>query len=269
MREKRRKSKERRTSRIRRDDLKKGIYILPNLITTLSLFSGFFSIISSIAGKYEQAAWAIFVATFFDGIDGKVARLTKTESEFGVQYDSLSDLVSFGVAPAILLFMWALAPFARLGWLGSALYVICAALRLARFNVQITTVEKSVFNGLPSPGAAVMLASFVLFFGEMEFSLEDWRLIILIMVYFMGFLMVSNVKYSSFKELDVAKRRPFHILFLLILIAILIATRPEIMIFTIISFYVLSGPLHTLYHSLARRKGTEEDIEEKKIEGID
>ena len=268
MREKRRRLKKRKTSRIKREDLKKGIYILPNLITTLSLFSGFFSIISSVAGKYEQAAWAIFVALFFDGMDGRVARLTKTESEFGVQYDSLSDLVSFGVAPAVLIYVWALAPFARLGWLGSALYVICAALRLARFNIQITTVEKKVFNGLPSPGAAVMLAASVLFFGEMGLPLEDWRPAILVMIYFMGFLMVSNVKYSSFKELDVAKKRPFHILFLLILIAILIATRPEIMVFTIISFYVLSGPLYILYRALLRKKGTEE-LGEKKAEGID
>ena len=233
--------------RIKRDDLKKGIYILPNLITTMALFAGFFSIISSINERYEHAVWALIFAAVFDGLDGKVARFTKTESEFGVQYDSLSDLVSFGVAPAILIYQWALTPFARLGWLGAALYVVCAALRLARFNIQITTIEKSVFNGLPSPPSALMLATTVLFFNEMEIPLETYRPYILGLVYFLAFLMISNVKYSSFKELEVARRRPINILLLLILILILIAIKPEIMLFAIVSFFVLSGIVNLLF----------------------
>lgn len=252
--------------RIKRDDLKKGIYILPNLITTMALFAGFFSIISSINAKYEHAVWALIFAALFDGLDGKVARFTKTESEFGVQYDSLSDLVSFGVAPAILIYQWALTPFARLGWLGAALYVICAALRLARFNIQITTVEKSVFNGLPSPPAALMLATTVLFFKEMGLSLEEYRLYILILIYLVAFLMVSNVKYSSFKELEVAKRRPINILLLIILILILIAIKPEIMLFAIIAFFVLSGIVNLIFKSLVKRERKQvvkENLEEK------
>jgi len=241
--------------RIKRDDLRKGIYILPNLITTMALFAGFFSIISSINEKYEHAVWALIFAAVFDGLDGKVARFTKTESEFGVQYDSLSDLVSFGVAPAILIYQWALTPFARLGWLGAALYVICAALRLARFNIQITTIEKSVFNGLPSPPSALMLATTVLFFKEMEIPLENYRPYILALVYFLAFLMVSNVKYSSFKELEVARRRPINILLLLILILILIAIKPEIMLFAIVAFFVLSGIVNLLFRSLMKKRG--------------
>ena len=258
MKEKRRKMLGDAARRINRGDLKKGIYILPNLITTMSLFSGLFSVYFSISGKFLFAVWAIFVAILFDGIDGKVARLTKTESDFGVQYDSLSDLISFGVAPAILMYQWVLFPVGRLGWLSVSLYVICAALRLARFNIQITTVEKSVFNGLPSPGAALMLSATVLFFSEFEYPIDDWRPLILGMVYLMGFLMVSNIKYMSFKELGTAKPRPFHILILLILIAILIATRPEIMIFTMILFYVLSGPVYLLLRSIfGKREGKE------------
>lgn len=256
-----------RGRRIKRDDLRKGIYILPNLITSIALFAGFFSIISSIEGNFELAAWAILVAAVFDAIDGKVARLTGTESEFGVQYDSLSDLVSFGMAPAILMYQWALDPFVR-GWLGAALYVICVALRLARFNVQVTTVEKSVFNGMPSPPSALMLASLVVFFKEMNISIEDWRPFILIMIYFMGFLMVSNVKYSSFKEIDVAKRRPFHILFLIILIATLVATRPEIMLFALISMYTLSGPMSLLFKALMKGKG-KDDVGDKESDEIE
>ncbi|MBN1571662.1 MAG: CDP-diacylglycerol--serine O-phosphatidyltransferase [Deltaproteobacteria bacterium] len=241
--------------RIKRDDLKKGIYILPNLITTMSLFAGFFSIILSINGKFVQAVWALIFAAVFDGLDGKVARFTKTESEFGVQYDSLSDLVSFGVAPAILVYQWALTPFARLGWLGAALYVICAALRLARFNIQITTIEKSVFNGLPSPPSALMLATTVLFFRDTGLSLEEYRVYILVLVYLLAFLMVSNVKYSSFKELEVARRRPINILLLLILILILIAIKPEIMLFAIVAFFVMSGIVNLLFRLLTRKRG--------------
>jgi CDP-diacylglycerol--serine O-phosphatidyltransferase len=244
-------------TKIRKEDLKKGIYILPNLLTTGSLFMGFLSIIFSIHGRYEHAVWAIFAAALFDGLDGKVARLTHTESAFGVEYDSISDTVAFGVAPAVLMYQWALAPFERFGLLGAALYAICAALRLARFNVQVNTVEKSVFNGLPSPGGALMLAATILYFEDTGLSVEAWRPFLLVMVYCVGLLMVSNIKYSSFKELDVLKRKPFHILVLLILIAILIATRPEMMVFTLISLYVLSGPLLILYRAVFRSKGAE------------
>ena len=194
-----------------------------------------------------------------------MARLTHTESAFGVEYDSIADTVSFGVAPAVLFFQWALTSLRPLRFLGAALYAICAALRLARFNVQINTVEKQVFNGLPSPMAALMLAGTVLFFEDQAFSVEVWRPFLLVMVYCVGLLMVSNVKYTSFKELDVLKKKPFHILILMILIMILIATRPEMMIFALISLYVLSGPLSLLYCAVFRPKGT--DVCEEKDAG--
>ncbi len=254
MREKKMRGEGSPISRIRREDLKKGIYILPNLLTTGSLFMGFFSIVASATGRIDHAVWAIFLAAVFDGLDGRVARLTHTVSAFGVEYDSLSDSISFGVAPAVLFFQWALSPFARFGFLGAALFAICAALRLARFNVQINTVEKRVFNGLPSPMAALMLAATVLYFEDQALSVETWRPFLLVMVYCVGLLMVSNVKYSSFKEMDVLKKKPFHILVLMILIIILIATRPEMMIFTLISLYVLSGPLSILYCAVFKPK---------------
>jgi CDP-diacylglycerol--serine O-phosphatidyltransferase len=265
MRKTRVKGESTRISRIRREDLKKGIYILPNLLTTGSLFMGFFSIVASITGRIDHAVWAIFLAAVFDGLDGRVARLTHTESAFGVEYDSIADAISFGVAPAVLFFQWALFPFARFGFLGAALYAICAALRLARFNVQINTVEKQVFNGLPSPMAALMLAATVLFFDDQALSVEAWRPFLLVMLYCAGLLMVSNIKYSSFKEMDVLKKKPFHILVLMILIIILIATRPEMMIFTLISLYFLSGPLYFLYRAVFRPKGT--DVREEKDAG--
>jgi CDP-diacylglycerol--serine O-phosphatidyltransferase len=254
-----------RVSRIRKEDLKKGIYILPNLLTTGSLFMGFFSIVASITGRIDHAVWAIFLAAVFDGLDGRVARLTHTESAFGVEYDSIADAVSFGVAPAVLFYQWALFPFARFGFLGAALFAIFAALRLARFNVQVTTVEKRVFNGLPSPMAALMLTATVLFFVDLGITgdtLDPWRPFLLVMTYCVGLLMVSNIKYSSFKEMDVLKRKPFHILVLMILIIILIATRPEMMIFALISLYVLSGPLALLYCAVFRPKAA--DVSEEK-----
>lgn len=260
--EKRSKRKRRSVGRrIKRDDLKKGIYVLPNLLTTMALVSGFFSIISSISGHYIHAVWAIFVSVFFDSMDGKVARLTHTESEFGVQYDSLADLISFGVAPGILMYQWALTPYERLGWLGAALYVICAALRLARFNVQVSTVDKKYFLGIPSPGAALVNASTVLFMINMDISVEYWRFFLLLLMYSTGLLMVSNIKYFSFKDLDASQRRPVNVLVLIILVAILIASKPEIMLFTVFSMYALSGPLGYLYMVLTGRSKELEELE--------
>jgi CDP-diacylglycerol---serine O-phosphatidyltransferase len=252
----------------KREDLKKGIFLLPNLLTTGSLFMGFFSIISSIGMDLNRAVWAIVLAGVFDGLDGRVARLTHTESAFGVEYDSISDAIAFGVAPAVLMYQWAVAPFEpfeRIGLLGVALFAICAALRLARFNVQITTVEKKVFNGLPTPGGALMLAATVLYFRDVGLSEETWRPFVLVMVFCVGLLMVSNIRYSSFKEMDVLKKKPFHALILVILIIILIATRPEMMLFALISLYVLSGPLHLLYCAVFKPKAA--DVSEGKDPG--
>src|SRR3990167_6074066 len=148
----------------RASGIKKGIFLLPNLITSASLFGGFYSIIASLDGEFNKAAIAIIVSAVLDGLDGRIARLTRSTSKFGVEYDSLADLVAFGLAPGILIFTWALRPFGKYGWLAAFLYVVCGALRLARFNVQITTIESKRFNGLPIPAAAAMVASTVLLF---------------------------------------------------------------------------------------------------------
>jgi len=183
--------------------MKKGIYIAPSLLTTAALFFGFASVLASFRGDFERAAWAIVAAGIFDMLDGKVARLTNTTSKFGVEYDSLSDLISFGVAPAVLAYAWALEPFGRSGSLAAFLYVACAALRLARFNVQSETVEKDKFKGLPTPGGAGMIAATVLFYYYMGGSgaFPEKHVTLLLLVYFLAFLMVSNVAYWSTKEM--------------------------------------------------------------------
>ena len=241
--------------RLSKDNMKKGIYIVPSLLTTTALYFGFFSIISSFQGDFSKAAWAIVFAGVFDMLDGKVARLTKTTSEFGVQYDSLSDLVSFGVAPGILAFTWALQPFGRYGWLAAFLYVTCAALRLARFNVNSDTVEKKKFKGLPTPGGAGMLAATVLFYYHLggAGSLPEKHITLLLLVYFLAFLMVSNVSYWSSKDLGLGDRKPFSLLVITILVTILIITEPEIMLFVIGVVYTFSGPVEHML-GLARRQ---------------
>ena len=235
--------------------MKKGIYILPNLITTTALFLGFSAIIMAFQGDFKNAAWAILLAGIFDMLDGKVARLTKTTSKFGIEYDSLSDLISFGVAPGLLAFTWAFQPFGRSGWLASFLYVVCAALRLARFNVQSETVEKDKFKGLPSPGAAGMIAATVLFYYHLGGSgaLPEKHVTLLVMVYFLAFLMVSNVGYWSSKDMGLGDRKPFSLLVISILVIILIISEPEIMLFVIGVVYALSGPVEHMLKLIKRQ----------------
>lgn len=228
---------------------KKGIYVLPNLFTSASLFCGFYAIIASIHGRYETAAIAILISCLLDGLDGKIARLTNSTSQFGVEYDSLSDLVVFGVAPALLAFQWALNPFGRLGWLACFMYVICGALRLARFNVQKNTVEAKYFKGLPIPAAASFVSSAVLFTTALGGLAESRHFLIIIMIYILSFLMVSSIDYPSFKEFELRKQKPFNVLVGFILIFIVIAYKPKIMLFFILVLYILSGPVITMYRS--------------------
>jgi CDP-diacylglycerol--serine O-phosphatidyltransferase len=227
--------------------VKRGIYILPNLITSASLFAGFYSIIACFDGKFERAAIAILISAVLDGLDGRVARLTKTSSKFGVEYDSLSDLVAFGLAPGILIFTWALKPFGRYGWLAAFLYVVCGALRLARFNVQVTTVESKAFKGLPIPAAASLVASTVLFFFYMGQEEITKHITVLVLVYSLAFLMVSNVEYYSFKELNLSRRMPFRFLVGIILVLIVVAAEPSVMLFFLTFGYVISGPATMLF----------------------
>jgi len=236
----------------KRRKMKKGVYLLPNLITSASLFGGFYAIVASLDGQFEKAAIAILVSGVLDCLDGRVARLTGTSSKFGVEYDSLSDLVAFGLAPGILIFTWALRPFGRYGWLAAFLYVVCGALRLARFNVQITTIESKRFNGLPIPAAAFLVASTVLLFFSLGKGQEMAKHItVLVFVYLLAFLMVSNVRFYSFKELNLKQRMPFRLLVGGIFLLILVAAEPPIMLFVLSFGYVMSGPVTTL---LDRRK---------------
>ncbi|PKN13814.1 MAG: CDP-diacylglycerol--serine O-phosphatidyltransferase [Deltaproteobacteria bacterium HGW-Deltaproteobacteria-4] len=235
-----------------RESLRKGVYILPNLFTTGCLFAGFYGIVSTMGGEYLAAAWFILVAAIFDGLDGKVARLTGTTSKFGVEYDSLADLVAFGVSPGLLMFAWALKPFGKLGWLAAFLYVVCCALRLARFNVQVATVESKRFVGLPTPAAAGMVASCVLIFYELGGSGEIKKISVLVLIYVLAMLMVSNFRYYSFKDPELFKRQPFWVLVILIFLIIVIVAKPQISLFTLAFAYMLSGPISYLY-SFSRR----------------
>ena len=224
--------------------MRKGIYILPNLFTTGNLFCGFWAIISVFQEKFFYAAGAILLASAFDFLDGKVARLSGATSKFGVQYDSLADLVSFGIAPALLAFSWALRPYGKFGWLAAFLFVVCGALRLARFNVQSTSGEVKYFKGLPIPAAASMIALTILLY--LRLIETNWvkDIVILVMIYILAFLMVSNIRYLSFKELDLAKRKPFSIFIFVILSMIVIIMEPTIVLFAFILFYVFSGPVN-------------------------
>lgn len=236
------------------EGMRKGIYILPNLFTTGSLFAGFYSMVATMNGDYKTAAIWVLVSSIFDGLDGKVARLTGTTSKFGVEYDSLADLVAFGVAPGILMYSWALKPFGRLGWLAAFLFVVCGALRLARFNVQVNTVESKRFVGLPIPAAASMVSATVLLFNHFGWPGSFKKLAILILIYLLAFLMVSNFRYYSFKDPGLIKRQPFVFLVLAILLLIVIAAEPVLMLFLLFLCYIFSGPLGFIMTYPRRRR---------------
>ncbi len=224
--------------------LKKGIYLIPSLFTTGNLICGFFSIILTFNGKYLEAAYLIILAHLLDGLDGYVARLTKSTSQFGVEFDSLADLISFGLAPAILVYYWALVPWKTWGSVAACLFVVCGALRLARFNVQIKSVEKSHFVGLPTPAAAEMIVAIVLMYfflgGE---GATHKQVILLLAIYFLAGLMVSNFRYFSLKQLNLKKRHSLRILVSAILLILITIAEPQIMFFTVFLLYTLSGPL--------------------------
>jgi len=231
--------------------MKKGVYVLPNLFTTGNLFCGFWSIISVFQDQYFFAAVAILLAAVFDALDGKVARLSGSTSKFGVQYDSLADLISFGLAPAILAFSWALRPYGRFGWLAAFLFVVCGALRLARFNVMAAVGDTKYFKGLPIPAAASMIALTILLYLRLIETAWVKDIVILVMIYVLAFLMVSNIRYSSFKELDLAKRKRFSIFIYVVLSLVVIVMEPVLVLFVFILAYTFSGPISML---LAWRK---------------
>jgi len=228
-----------------------GVYILPNLFTTGGLFCGFFSIISTLREEYLIGAIAVLVALIFDALDGRIARMTHTSSSFGVQYDSLSDLIAFGVAPGVLAYRWALEPWGVWGWLAAALYVTCGALRLARFNVQVETVDKNNFVGLPIPAAAAVVAvTIILYYFLGGEGATNKHLTLLLLIYTLAGLMVSTIPYYSFKSMNLRHRQPFWILIAGIIIVQCTIAEPQIMLFTIFSLYALSGPVRLVHRKL-------------------
>jgi CDP-diacylglycerol--serine O-phosphatidyltransferase len=225
---------------------RRGIYLLPNLFTTGALFSGFYAITSAINGHFETAVIAIFVAMILDGLDGRVARLTNTQSEFGVQYDSLSDLVSFGVAPALVMYILALSGMGRVGMFAAFVHTAGGALRLARFNTQVATADKRYFQGLPSPAAAAILAGFIWFCLEHNYDIQVFKYFALVLTICSGLLMVSNFRYSSFKDIDLKGKVPFIVAIAVMLSIAFIMAQPQTTLFFLALGYAISGPVITL-----------------------
>ncbi|HSJ47811.1 MAG TPA: CDP-diacylglycerol--serine O-phosphatidyltransferase [Gammaproteobacteria bacterium] len=231
----------------------RGVYLLPNLFTTAGLFAGFYAIVAAMAGRFDAAAIAIFVAMIMDGIDGRVARLTNTQSAFGTEYDSLSDMVGFGLAPALVMYAWSLQYLAdlgpawgKLGWLVAFIYTACAALRLARFNTKVASADKHYFQGLPSPSAAAVLAGFVWLSVDWDWGGQDVRFVAAFLTIVMGLLMVSNVRYYSFKEFDFKKRVPYVAMLVIVLMLVVTNLNPPAVLFLGFTIYVVSGIVFTL-----------------------
>ncbi len=242
---------------------RQGIYLLPNLFTTSALFAGFYSIIAAINSDFQSAAIAVFIAMLLDGVDGRIARMTNTQSDFGVQYDSLSDLVSFGLAPALLIYQWSLFDLNKLGWAAAFIYMAAAALRLARFNTQAGTEDKRYFQGLPSPPAAALIAGIVWLGDSYEFLGEDLSIFIAFPVTVAaGILMVSKVRYHSFKQFDLKGRIPFFSVLLMVLVFFLLSTNPPLVLTSTAFIYAISGPVFTLVmirRHRAMRKSSESE----------
>ncbi|MCB5207752.1 CDP-diacylglycerol--serine O-phosphatidyltransferase [Methylovorus mays] len=237
----------------------RSIYLLPNLFTTAALFAGFYAIVQAMSGRFEHAAVAIFIAMILDGLDGRVARMTNTQSAFGAEYDSLSDMVSFGVAPALVLYVWALQPMGKLGWIAAFIYCASAALRLARFNTKLDESDKRYFQGLPSPAAAALLAGLVwiafdngiagdeIFFGWVKMKWLAWSITV-----FAGISMVSDLRFYSGKDINLRSSVPFVVILLIVLAFVLISYSPAEVLFAVSLLYGLSGYVLWAYRKLKR-----------------
>jgi len=224
---------------------RKGIYLLPNLLTTAGLFSGFYAVVMSMNNHFESAAIAIFVAMIFDGLDGRVARITNTQSDFGAEYDSLADMVSFGMAPALVAYNFGLAELGKIGWLAAFVYVACAALRLARFNTQLGKADNNFFQGLASPAAAALVAGMVWVGVDYEIDGNEYGIVVALVTGISGLLMVSNFKYNSFKTLDWHGKVPFVAILFVMLVFIVVATAPSLVLFIAFLLYAVAGPVNT------------------------
>ncbi len=232
---------------------RRGIYLLPNLFTTATLFAGFYAIVAAMNDRFEAAAVAVFVAMVMDGLDGRVARLTHTQSDFGAEYDSLSDMVSFGLAPALVVYVWALSTLGKLGWLAAFVYTAGTALRLARFNTQLGSSDKRYFQGLPSPSAAAIVAGMVWTADDYGFTGSDVSWVALAITVMTGLLMVSNVRYQSFKDIDFRGKVPFIVAVVVMLGFVVVFIQPPLVLFLGFFGYAVSGVLLTLVQ-LRRRK---------------
>jgi CDP-diacylglycerol--serine O-phosphatidyltransferase len=225
---------------------RRGIYLLPNLFTTGCLFAGFYAIVAAMNARYEPAAIAIFIAMIMDSLDGRVARLTNTQSDFGAEYDSLADMVSFGLAPALVMYHWALSGLGKLGWLAAFIYTAGAALRLARFNTQVGTADKNFFQGLPSPAAAAVITGMVWVGYDYNADVTYLRFPALLITMAIGLLMVSTIRYRSFKDLDLRGKVPFVAILLMVMVYVFISIDPPQVLFFGFLLYAASGPLLTL-----------------------
>lgn len=240
---------------IKKEKSHRGIYILPNIFTSFNLFCGFYAVIASINEKFVAAAAAIIIGVLFDIMDGKIARATNTTSKFGIEYDSLADLISFGLAPGLMIYLWSLKPMGRIGWLAAFLFMACGALRLARFNSQVGTVSSDYFVGLPIPAGAGMAATTVLFCHKFGIEGTINPILVLVMLYILSFLMVSTIKYNSFKKPELFKSMNFNVLVAIILILIFIAAQPSVALFFLGLGYVVSGPVISIrQHKKASQK---------------
>ncbi len=246
---------------------RRGIYLLPNLFTTAALFSGFYAVLAAMNGQFEPAAIAIFVAMILDGLDGRVARMTNTQTAFGAEYDSLSDMVAFGLAPALVMYVWALKGLGKFGWLAAFIYTAAAALRLARFNTQVGIADKRYFQGLPSPAAAAIMAACV--WGAAEYGIDksDVAWVVGVLTAVVGLLMVSNFRYHSFKELDIRGKIPFFFLVVIMLAFAIILWEPPLILFLASIGYAVSGPVLTLIclrqHRAERKKSVVADQDDE------
>ena len=234
--------------------LRRGIYLLPNLFTTAALFAGFYAIVAAMQGEFDVASAAIFIAMVMDGADGRIARMTNTQSAFGAEYDSLSDVISFGLAPALVMYQWALSGMGKLGWLAAFFYAAATALRLARFNTQLSTADKRFFQGLPCPMAAAVVAGLVWLATDYGASGKDMLPVAFAVTVATGVLMVSNTRYYSFKDLDLRGRVPFVSVLVVVLLFVFISSDPPLVLFLASLAYALSGPVLTLIHIRRRRQ---------------
>ncbi len=237
---------------------RRGIYLLPNLFTTACLFCGFYAVTAAMNGQFEKAAFSIFAAMVMDGLDGRVARLTHTQTAFGAEYDSLSDMVSFGLAPALVMYLWSLAFLAKLGWFASFVYTAGAALRLARFNTQLGVEDKRYFQGLPSPSAAALVAGMVWLGETYGLAGEALRYVAVVITILAALLMVSNFRYYSFKNFDVRGRVPFVAIIVVMLALAVILTDPQLMLVLLFLVYAASGPVLTFW--LLKQKKSQRKI---------